>query len=44
VRTKQRQEVQVNKKWLVYAGLVLAGVVLSNKIRALPGGNKIPTL
>jgi hypothetical protein len=34
----------VNKKWLLYAGLVLAGVVFSDKIRALPGGSKIPTL
>lgn len=31
------------KKWLLYGGLVLAGVVFADKIRALPGGSKIPT-
>lgn len=35
----------MKKQWLVYAGLVLAGVVLADKIRALPVvGSKIPTL
>lgn len=34
----------MNKKWLLYAALVLAGVVFSDKIRALPMGSKIPTL
>jgi hypothetical protein len=34
----------VDKKWLLYAALILAGVVFSDKIRALPGGSKIPTL
>jgi hypothetical protein len=35
----------VDKKWLIYAGLILAGVVLADKIRALPVvGAKIPTI
>jgi hypothetical protein len=34
----------VDKKWLIYAALVLAGVVLSDKIRGLPGGSKLPRL
>jgi hypothetical protein len=34
----------MEKKWLLYAALILAGVVFSDKIRALPGGSKIPTL
>jgi hypothetical protein len=34
----------VDKKWLMYAALILAGVIFNDKIRALPGGSKIPTL
>lgn len=35
----------MDKKWLIYAALVLAGVVFSGKIRALPVvGSKIPTI
>ena len=35
----------MNKKWLLYAGLVLAGVVFADKIRAVPVvGPKIPAL
>jgi hypothetical protein len=34
----------MDKKWLLYAALILAGVVFHDKIRALPGGSKIPTL
>lgn len=30
-------------KWLLYGGLVLAGVVFADKIRSLPGGSKIPS-
>lgn len=30
-------------KVLIAAGLVLLGVAFSNRIRALPGGNRIPT-
>lgn len=32
------------KKVLLYAGLVLAGVVFADKIRALPLLSKIPTI
>jgi hypothetical protein len=34
----------MDKKWIVYTLLVLAGVVFSDKIRALPLGSKIPTI
>ena len=35
----------MNKKWLLYGGLILAGVVFADKIRGLPVvGPKIPTL
>lgn len=34
----------MNKKALVYVGIFLAGVVLANRVRALPGGSKLPTL
>jgi hypothetical protein len=33
-----------SKKMLIYGGLILAGVVLSSRIRQLPGGSKIPTV
>ena len=34
----------LNSKW-VHIGIgVLAGVILANKIRALPGGSHIPTV
>ncbi len=33
----------MDKKWLIYAGLILLGVVLDDKIRAIPVvGPKIP--
>jgi hypothetical protein len=34
----------VNKKYLIYAGFFLAGVVLASKVRALPGLNALPEL
>jgi hypothetical protein len=34
----------VDKKWMIYAGLVLLGVVLAGRIRSLPGGSKLPAL
>ena len=35
----------MNSKILIYAALVLAGVILADKIRALPVvGSKIPSL
>lgn len=34
----------MDKKWLIYAGLVLAGVVFADKIRALPLLSKLPTV
>lgn len=33
----------MDKKYVIYILLVLAGVVAADKIRNLPGGNKIPT-
>jgi hypothetical protein len=33
----------MDKKWLVYAGLVLLGVVLAPKIRTLPLMSKLPS-
>lgn len=32
-----------DKKWLIYLGLFLAGVVLASKVRGLPGGSKLPS-
>lgn len=32
----------LKSKWVLYAALILAGCVLNNKIRALPGGSRIP--
>ena len=32
----------MDKKWLVYAGLLIAGAVLSDKILGLPLLNKLP--
>lgn len=32
------------KKYLPYALVFLAGVVLADKVRGLPGLNKLPTL
>lgn len=34
----------MDKKWLLYAGIFLAGVVLAPKVRALPGLSKLPTV
>lgn len=34
----------MNKKWLVYAGIFLAGVVLADKVRTLPGLSKLPSI
>jgi hypothetical protein len=34
----------MNKQWLIYAGIFLAGVVLAARVRNLPGGSKLPTL
>lgn len=34
----------MNKKYLVYAGIFLAGVVLSAKVRTLPLLNKLPAV
>lgn len=34
----------MDKKYLIYIGLVLAGVVFADKIRALPFMNKLPTV
>lgn len=34
----------MNKKWMIYAAIFLAGVVAAPKVRTLPGINKLPTL
>ena len=34
----------MDKKYLWYAAFFLAGVVLAGKVRALPGGNKLPSV
>jgi hypothetical protein len=34
----------VKKQHLVYLGVFLAGVVLAGRVRALPGGSKLPAL
>lgn len=33
-----------SKKVLTYAAVFVAGVVLANKVRTLPVGNKLPSL
>lgn len=33
----------MDKKWLLYAAIFLAGVVASNKVRTLHGGSKLPS-
>jgi hypothetical protein len=34
----------MDKKWLVYLGIFLAGVMAGPKVRTLPGLAKLPTL
>jgi hypothetical protein len=34
----------MDKKWLIYGGIFLAGVVLASRVRTLPVLNKLPTL
>lgn len=34
----------MDKKYMIYLALFLAGVVLAAKVRTLPGGNKIPSV
>lgn len=34
----------MNQKYLIYAAVFLAGVVLANKVRTLPVLNKLPTV
>lgn len=34
----------MNNKWVHIGLAVLAGVILANKIRSLPGGSHIPTV
>jgi hypothetical protein len=36
------RETLVDKKWLVYGGLILLGAMASGKILALPVLNKLP--
>lgn len=33
-----------SKKVLTYGAIFLAGVILANKVRTLPVGNKLPSL
>ena len=34
----------MDKKWLIYAAIFIGGVILAQRVRNLPGGNKLPTL
>lgn len=35
----------MDKKWLIYAGLILLGAIASDKIRSIPViGPKLPTI
>lgn len=34
----------MDKKWLVYGAVFLAGVVLADKVRSLPVLSKLPTV
>lgn len=34
----------MNKQWLMYGAIFLAGVVLAGRVRALPVLNKLPAL
>ena len=34
----------MDKKWLLYAGLILLGVIAAPKIRTLPLMDKLPTI
>ena len=34
----------MDKKWLIYGAIFLAGVVLAPKVRSLPGLNKLPSV
>lgn len=34
----------MDKKWVMYAAIFLAGVVLADKVRSLPVLNKLPTV
>jgi hypothetical protein len=34
----------MNKKWLVYAGIFVAGVILANRVRAIGPLSKLPSL
>lgn len=34
----------MDKKYLLYAAIFLAGVVLAPKVRSLPGLNKLPSI
>lgn len=34
----------MDKKWLIYSAIFLAGVILAPKVRALPGLDKLPSI
>jgi hypothetical protein len=34
----------MDKKYLIYAAIFLAGVVLADKVRGLPGLSKLPSV
>lgn len=34
----------MDKKWLIYGGIFLAGVMLAPKVRALPVLSKLPSI
>jgi hypothetical protein len=33
-----------SKKVLTYGAIFLAGVILANRVKTLPGGNKLPSV
>lgn len=34
----------MNKKYMVYGAIFLAGVILAPRVKALPGLNKLPSI
>jgi len=34
----------MDKKWMIYGAIFVAGVILAGKVRSLPGLNKLPAL
>lgn len=34
----------MNRKWMIYAGIFVAGVILANRVRAIGPLGKLPSL